>query len=128
MRRSEESISKYSKRPDWKRTLGEVTFPKHTSTTFDILKGQQRYEQFHIGRRDSKGMSERVQSTEGNAAAALVSIKPCLLMFLRAEATFGNMDHNTVFIPYKSTRRSDEKWGLLSCARQVHYKGGVYFP
>lgn len=72
-------------------------------------------------------MLEHVQSTEGNAAAALVSIKPCLLMFLLAEATFGNMDHNTVFIPYKSTLRSDEKWGLLSRARQVHFKEGAYF-
>lgn len=37
----------------------------------------------------------------GNSGAALVSIKPCLLMFLLAEARFGNMDHNTIFIPYK---------------------------
>lgn len=62
----------------------------------------------------------------GNGAAALLSIKPCLLMFLLAEARFGNMDHNTIFIPYKSTLWSDEKRGLLSCARQVHYKEGAY--
>lgn len=66
-------------------------------------------------------------STEGNGAAALVSIKPCLLMFLLAEARFGNTDHNTAFISYKSTLRSDEKCGLLSCARQVRYKAGAYF-
>lgn len=71
-------------------------------------------------------MLGHVQSTEGNGAA-LVSIKPCLLMFLRAEARFGNTDHNTLFISYKSTLGSDEKWGLLSCAKQVHYKGGVCF-
>lgn len=68
-----------------------------------------------------------VQSTEGNGGAALVSIKPRLLMFLLAEARFGNMDHNTIFIPYKSTLQSDEKRGLLSCARQVHYKERAYF-
>lgn len=72
-------------------------------------------------------MLGHVQSTEGNGGAALVSIKPCLLMFLLAEARFGNMDHNTIFIPYKSTLQSDEKWGLLSCARQVHYKEGTHF-
>lgn len=71
-------------------------------------------------------MLGHVQSTEGNGAA-LVSIKPCLLMFLRAEARFGNTDHNTLFISYKSTLGSDEKWGLLSCAKQVHYKRGVCF-
>lgn len=72
-------------------------------------------------------MLGHVQSTEGNGGAALVSIKLCLLMFLLAEAGFGNMDHNTIFIPYKSVLRSDEKCGLLSCARQVHYKEGAYF-
>lgn len=72
-------------------------------------------------------MLGHVQSAEGNGGAALVSIKPCLLMFLLAEARFGNMDHNTIFIPYKSTLRSDEKCGLLSCARQVRSKEGAYF-
>lgn len=62
----------------------------------------------------------------GNGAAALLSIKPCLLMFLLAEARFGNMDHNTIFIPYKSTLWSDEKRRSLSCARRVRYKEGAY--
>lgn len=49
----------------------------------------------------------------GNSGAALVSIKPCLLMFLLAEARFGNMDHNTIFIPYKihcEVMRSGNCW------------------
>lgn len=100
MRWREGSISKHIKWPDWECTLGQVTFPKHHYYLWYIKSSTEARGVSYMENRFQKSVRARSKH-RGNSGAALVSIKPCLLMFLLAEARFGNMDHNTIFIPYK---------------------------
>lgn len=96
----ERKYFQHMKWPDWENILGEVTFPKHNYYLWYMKSSTEARGVSYMENRFQK--SARARSKHwGNSGAALVSIKPCLLMFLLAEARFGNTDHNTIFIPYK---------------------------
>lgn len=112
----------------WKHILGDAAFPKHTSTTrylWSLNRSTEARMVPSVQQRCRSGAGERSNARRWRRGAA--ACLPCLWMFLLAQARFGNTDHNTAFIPYKSTLWSDEKCGLLSWARRVRYEVGAYF-
>lgn len=85
--------------------IGNVSWEKSlllsTIITFDTLKSLTEARGVSYTENRFQKSARARSKHRGNGGAALVSIKPCLLMFLLAEARFGNTDHNTIFIPYK---------------------------